>query len=1531
MRLYILEGNKIVKFDLPQKMEEYFLIKHKFFNNVDENTITVVSKNEKWYINSNVNVNIISNNSIVQSELLNDYSCYYLKVLNIKEKILLYAMPTLDRETYKCNISNVTSIPIGTAKDNYIIYNDNMVKEHHALIKLENGVWYINNIENSIVYVNDIAITKQQLKLGDIIFVNGLKIIWMNTFIKINNPNRKLMINSLFQYSELDSYDILKVLPVTEEEHNVSLYTDDEYFYHTPRIKNILEKEEIEIESPPPSPIIEDIPIALSFGTSLAMAATSLVSAYRVFSNISNGRSTLKESIPSIVLCVATIIGTLVMPKITTLYQRKRRKSKEEKRQVKYKQYLKNKENEINLIITKQLQNLNENNPTTQECINILERKNRMLWSREINHDDFCKVRLGIGSIPPLLQIKSAEKKFTLDEDNLFTMAYDMVSKYKLLANAPVTISFTEKKVLSFVCQCSYKDTYINNLILQLAVLQSCQDLKIVIFTDEKKEDKWEYTKILPHCWSDDKSIRFYATNAEEIKDISSFLEDEYKNRKESTKEKSDDVERELSKELYKKFSPYYMIITDNYRQAKNTGIIDMLLKATNNLGFSLMVIGDTMKELPSRCNDFVELCEKESCTIAQNINSHNQQIFINETLLDIDMYKLSTKLANIPTTVKDGISVLPQTISFLEMYGLSKIEQLNINNRWKNNNPVTSLAVPVGVHADGEQFKLDLHEKFHGPHGLIAGSTGSGKSEFIITYILSMACNFHPYEVQFVLIDYKGGGLAGAFENKESGVKIPHLAGTITNLDTAEMNRTLVSIKSELKRRQIRFNEVKEQLGESTIDIYKYQKFYREGLIKEPMAHLIIITDEFAELKSQQPEFLQELVTTARIGRSLGVHLILATQKPSGVVNDQIWSNSKFKICLKVQERSDSMEMLKRPEAASIKDVGRFYLQVGYDDYFDIGQSGWGGAKYIPTDYIIKKIDDSMQFVNNVGNVIKSINDEVKKDKVTDLGDQLTNIVKYIYDLSTKENIISRKLWLDAIPEYIYIDKLKTKYNYKPKRYVINPIIGEYDNPKEQEQGLLNLMISQKNTIIWGENGSGKENLLTTILYSSMIENTPYEINYYVIDCGSGVLKIFNKMPHIGKIAGVDDGNGIMDILRLIDKKIDERKKLFEEYAGNYHNYIENSGKTLPIITLVINNYEIFCENYSKIGELLTTLYRDGPKYGISFIISCITTNSLRSRVAQYFDNKLALKLPDSGEYRSLINAPKGLTPANFFGRGLVAKDNTAYEFQTAYICDKKNISKLIQAASIQLSNYYSVRAEKINSVPNVVYLNMVIDKIKGINSIPIGYEMSTKNVLNYNFTENKINLISAKNIKEKISFITAIIKEFKALSNINIKVIDFLEELKNIKNVEVYREDFNKAFAIINNEIVAEKGSANTNIYILLGVGNINNKLSNKGKEIFRNIFSIVNKLEKTYFILVDNYASMKNLQIEDFWQTQVNNNNGIWLGEDIGVQMIINVTDLQTEDRKVSFQDMGFVVNNGNHVIIKHIVDNGEENER
>ena len=284
-------------------------------------------------------------------------------------------------------------------------------------------------------------------------------------------------------------------------------------------------------------------------------------------------------------------------------------------------------------------------------------------------------------------------------------------------------------------------------------------------------------------------------------------------------------------------------------------------------------------------------------------------------------------------------------------MYNVGMIEQLNILNRWKTNDPTKSLQAPIGVDKHREIFKLDLHEKFYGPHGLIAGMTGSGKSEFIITYILSMALNYHPNEVSFVLIDYKGGGLTGAFENKETGLKLPHLAGTITNLDTIEMNRSLASIQSELRKRQRIFNAARDSLNESTIDIYKYQSLYRKGLVQEPVSHLFIVSDEFAELKDQRPEFMDQLISIARIGRSLGVHLILATQKPAGVVNDQIWSNSKFRVCLKVQDKSDSMDMIKCPDAASLKNPGRFYLQVGYNELFTLGQAAWAGAQYYPTE----------------------------------------------------------------------------------------------------------------------------------------------------------------------------------------------------------------------------------------------------------------------------------------------------------------------------------------------------------------------------------------------------------------------------------------------------------------------------------------------------------------------------------------------------------------------------------------------------
>ena len=204
----------------------------------------------------------------------------------------------------------------------------------------------------------------------------------------------------------------------------------------------------------------------------------------------------------------------------------------------------------------------------------------------------------------------------------------------------------------------------------------------------------------------------------------------------------------------------------------------------------------------------------------------------------------------------------------------------------------------------------------------------------------------------------------------------------------------------------------------------------YREGTVSEPLQHLFIISDEFAELKTQQPEFMTQLVSAARIGRSLGVHLILATQKPSGVVDDQIWSNSKFRVCLKVQERADSMDMLKRPDAAELTDTGRFYLQVGYNELFELGQSAWSGAPYYPSDRVVKEKDNSVVVIDTNGHPIKQVKADKKRSLYENAKKQLDVITEYLRAIAEEEGIKVRPLWLEPIPPVILLDKIKEKYS---------------------------------------------------------------------------------------------------------------------------------------------------------------------------------------------------------------------------------------------------------------------------------------------------------------------------------------------------------------------------------------------------------------------------------------------------------------------------------------------------------------------
>lgn len=1537
MRVLLLDKEKITKINLPEEVEGVFLMPYIPVDFKIQKELSIEARDGKWILKSNGSMNVMDKNSFLDELELADNTHAKINIVGREEVLDLYCVPTYDQSKMNVSVSS-TQITIGSNSQCSLIYGAPDVKDVHAGFYNQDGVWYVSvpeNVPGCYTYLNDQVVKgRAMLRMGDIIFLCGLKIVWMGSFMQLSNPENRVTVNTrVMTLYTMEKYDNSVFNPVSEEEQGVELYRPEDYFFHTPNLNEHIENYKITIDDPPDSPIKDDNGM-FTMSISLTMLASSFVSGFNLINNILEGVS-WKKILPTGLTFTAMILGSLLIPRIVAAYNKKQLVKREKYRVARYTAYLNEKSEEIFKEMQHQTQVLLTNNRSIVDCLSALGGDNSSIWIREIKNPDFLRVRLGLGSTDADIEIEAPKERFTLKDDELYEKIHSIVNTSRKLENVPITFSFLENKISAVVCNCSYSQFFINTLITQLAIYHSAADLKMVFLTNKDTGFDLSYAKHFPHVFSADKQIRFYSENSDEMKIIASHLEKIYSERRDKIFKQNQDqkelvVEEKTVQEGYRKFDTYYLIITDDFMTAKSLSVVDSVLNSEDNYGFSFLILDTSMRRLPNQCKAFVNVNETEGRKLEKDLNS--QTLFTPEFSSSIDLKRVGARLLNVPLMELDEQSALPQSLTFLEMYNVSKIEQLNIVNRWKTNDPTISLSTPIGVHTSGETFTIDLHEKMHGPHGLIAGSTGSGKSEFIITFVLSMCVNFHPDEVQFVLIDYKGGGLAGAFENRETKKAIPHIAGTITNLDAGAINRSIVSINSELKRRQRMFNESKTITGESTIDIYKYQRYYREGIVKEPISHLFIVSDEFAELKAQQPEFMDELVSTARIGRSLGVHLILATQKPSGVVNEQIWSNSKFKICLKVANRGDSMEMLKRPEAASIKETGRFYLQVGYDEYFDIGQSGWSGAKYIPTDKIIKKKDDSIIFVNNTGGVIKTANNLIKRETNVEMGDQLTNIVKTLMDIAEKDKFVAKKLWLDNIPEFVYIGNLKSKYNYTAEPYYINPIIGEYDNPEQQKQGLLTLDLMNKgNTIIYGASNNGQDNLLSTIIYSSAIEHTPEEINFYVVDLGAEVLKIFKKLPHVGDVCTLDDAEKITNVFIMLDEELDRRKELFSDYNGEYSYYIKKSGQKLPLICCIINNYDAFTESFAKMSGMLESFYRDCSKYGICFITTCSTQSTIRGKVSEYFTNKLCLRMAKDEDYRNILNSKKGLVPAKFKGRGIALTDDGSFEFQSAYIYLPEQINDTITNTAKVFSEKYTTKAKRVPMLPEVVTPDLLYDDPTDLSSVPVGYNVNTREPHNYDFSKEKINIITAMSYDDLTKFTYALTNVFAKVPGLNVKVFDFTKslDLLNVGGVAASNDLDNEVIRMYN-EVVKSNEGTDKYLYYIVGIDKIKESIKPENHELFTKLMKAAKTFNNVSFVICDEYDYVKKLQLETWYVTQVDKSLGIWIGPNVGAQSAIAFKNMAMEVRKLEFSDMAFVSDKNGVVPIRKVVSEVSEVE-
>lgn len=1532
MRVLLIKKDKIRSMLLPEEVSGNYWVTDYGNRGNKVNLMSIRALNGKWNLLGNDEIYCMNGNEKVPGFVMDYYKFYPIKNIVNNEDMIIYCTPSCDQniKRFYVNSNSEKKVLLGSAETNNIIFKG--LEENHATLTFENGkfVIYDNNSKMG-VYVNNLrVVNKKSLDFGDDIFISGLKIKLYkdetNPKIAISSPDANIIFNGLMESEDTFYNDDFK----ENDEVEMSWYNEEDYFHKTPRFTNAIIEKEINIDVPPSKEEEAQTPVLLTVGPMLTMSMSSLVTAFSTVSNMKKSGGSLSSVLPSLIMAGAMFCSVLIWPLMMKRYEAHRRKKKEKERKRKYTKYIESKTKIIKDEIVNQENILKSNYPSLLECAKTIINKKPELWQKRIEDNDFLSISLGYGSYPMKIKIKYPEEHFSMLEDELKDIADKVSREEKLLNNVPVEYSLFDNYISSIVGPYNVRSEYMKKLLFQIAAHHSYADLKIVVFTDEEKKSNWDIIKDTPYLFDDYHSIRFLASNKEEANELCSYLEKIFNQRQEQAAS-SDLNAHQLNK--------IYLVITDSFKLIRSYDFIDKVLKSKKNLGFSLLISNDNITTLPEQCKNFITVSDEE-CYVSKNELSAQKQSFKIDNTAVIDYYSCYKILSNIPIEVQNiQDAKIPDKVGFLEMYDVGKVDQLNSLNRWKENDPITTLRTPVGYIKDSEMVYIDLHEKYHGPHGLIAGMTGSGKSEFIITYILSMAVNYHPYEVQFILIDYKGGGLAGAFENLTTKVKLPHLVGTITNLDATEIKRSLASIESELKRRQRYFNIAREKSGESTIDIYKYQKMYRNHEIDEPISHLFIICDEFAELKTQQPEFMAQLISTARIGRSLGVHLILATQKPSGVVDPQIWSNTRFRVCLRVQDKADSNEVIKCPDAALLKNTGRFYFQVGYNEIFWLGQSAWAGGKYIPSEKLRKTIDTSIEFINNIGQRYKTIDTKPKENlNIKANGEELLNIVKYLQQIALDENIKCKPLWLEKIPSYINIIELINKYNMENKEFVIDIPVGEYDVPKQQSQRLLTVPFTEKgNLLVYGAAGSGKENFIMTLIYSSMLRYSPNEINYYIMDFGAEVLKMFAKSNYVGDIVQIDDAEKVKNLYKLLENMIDERKKLFADYNGSFQTYCKNSGNTLPSVVVVLNNYEAYQDTYDEYDDILNVITRDCAKYGIYFLITCNTPNGLRYKLKQNFSQTFVLQQNNEDDYSSILGNVYKNYPSKIFGRGIF-KQGEIYEFQTAMINKNDDIASTVKEKIDELNTKYEYKAKHIPVLPEVVSYEDVKDSLTVDGNIVIGMNKNSLDVVKYDYTRRYMNIITSMDSSIMDNFNNAFINQIKLMNNTSVIVLnaDEFSVLENTKNGIVYNEqNFDESLGKIcdyvegcynyyvqngynKNALLGQKRI----MCIIMGIDAFYSKLAEEAKTRLKDVFDKGKELDIINYIFIDNISSIKKVELEAWFKNYVNTQEAIWIGNGINDQFTIKIMQKIPELRETIEDDFCFVVSHGKPQLVKYV---------
>lgn len=1195
-----------------------------------------------------------------------------------------------EKKNYDLEIDlNGRNLTIGGDRSCDIVYKDELIGNDTLSLKSKNGTYYV--VDNNTRYG---------------VFVNGAR-IERSHIVKDYDFFSIVGCSFFFKGGKLytSSKQNLKLSGLTSRTIDTSCaHFEYPKFNRNTRIQYVIPQDEIQIQQAPPKPQKQKKNLIMSLIPSVVMLAMTVV-----LRGIIGGGGTF-------VIYSAVSMGLGIVMSVVSFIQEKKEYQKEyDERIAAYNKYIEEKKQLIQESRANELRIREETYQSLDDGINDAMNFGKRLFERSPDDADYLQVYLGTGRIESANPVQYTPQEFADLEDPLATIPAQVSEQYKYIDNAPIVSDFSGSCGVGIVGTQNDLQQIMKNMTLDLAIRHFYSELKMVYIFRDGQQNSMRWVRWLHNLDNERLDIRNIACD-EESRNL--ILEDLYVilSARDNALKESKDVVFD---------SQYVVFVTDC--AAINCHPVSKYLKNCATYGFTFVFLAEYEENLPQGCTEIIRLEKQGEGMILKSADGDVITNFRYPEISDDTAEKVAMKLGAVYVDEVSLEGELTKNITLFEMLGILSVEDIDLKTRWQNSKVYKSLSAPLGVKNKNQMVYLDIGDKAgaHGPHGLVAGTTGSGKSEILQTYILSMATLYHPYEVGFVIIDFKGGGMSDQFTD------LPHLIGTITNIDGREINRSLQSIKSELSKRQELLRSAKVQ------HIKDYIKLYKEGAVTTAMPHLIMIVDEFAELKQEYPDFMKELISAARIGRTLGVHLILATQKPAGVVDAQIWSNSKFKLCLKVQTKEDSNEVIKTPLAAEIVEPGRAYFQVGNNEIFELFQSAYSGADVPEGNDTKDKIfaiyernlwgKKELKFTNK-----KTKSEDEKKKSVS----QLKAIVGYVKEYCDNHGI--RRLPGICLPSLS--DRILTReMDYSDEETLaIRVPIGMYDDPEQQEQGQVMLELSKDNVYIVGSAQTGKTVMLQSMIYGLMRKYTPKQVNMYLIDCGSMVLNMFEESAHVGGVVLSNEEEKCKNLFKLLNTIVVQRKKkLASKGVGNFASYLEAGYDDLPMIVVAIDNMAAFKEYFPDQAEEIGRLSREAQGVGISLVVTAAMSNALNYRTQANFGEKLVLNCNDPNEYSAVFGHCKN-TPKENPGRGLLMMDKRILEYQVAVYGEDKDAStreadrsKALKAFIAKRNTEVTGKAVRIPMVPDKLSLtNTMAEDVSAFRNkglIPVGMDFGT------------------------------------------------------------------------------------------------------------------------------------------------------------------------------------------------------------